>query len=235
MSEMFPTQASPEAADAVRNAASQLARATDAVRDAGNRLYDYERACAVDARRLEELTEALAAATAAELTGEDAVEAPDPAEIEALRTRLSIADRVKAELRHKVAASEGTAERAKSAHHAAVRSLLTEIGVDPAREKVESLFDQFGDALAELMAAHRLTYAQFRDPSAHNTGGDYNDLFGPAMHFVRALQDVRWETFPYTVRPGWLPLSGPCWPDEWSATRAADAELRAKIAAEGAL
>jgi hypothetical protein len=218
----------------LRQSASRLAAATADVNRASKAAWTHDRASTAKRDELAELEHALEQHRTAVLLGDvEDVDGPDPAQIERLRADMAVNAPVAAELRRRLAAAEATHHEAKREHFAAKRAFLREVGLNPARARVQEALDVLANALADLMGAHQLAVWEYSDPDSNSYPIDYHDCFGPAAYMIAGMQSsMAAHPHPYDLRPSWLSLNTQFQPDEWARVKHAQAVLTNRMERE---
>lgn len=126
-----------------------------------------------------------------------------------------------------MAALDNALKAAESKHKKAVADYLRETAVTPALADLQKAFDAVRDAAVNVMAAHHLAYRKFNDraPPPNNA----LELYGPVSEWLFSIKGMAWPTYPYEIRPGWLPQNGQFWPDELPGVAERVADLLAEI------
>lgn len=196
--------------------------------DAAARLYAHERASKDKAAKLADFEAAyISNATAEALGQESAQNLPDATEMEKLRADTAAAEPVRRQLAANLDRCEDALTAAEAKHKAAVGDHLREVVLTPALNELQAAFTAVRDAAVNAMAAHYLANRKFNDraPPPNNA----LELYGPVSEWLFALQQMDWPSYPYAIRPGWLPLHGRFWPDELPGVAERVAELLAEV------
>ncbi|MBW6523271.1 hypothetical protein KZ810_07135 [Sphingomonas sp. RHCKR47] len=183
--------------------AAEKARLAIVRDDAAARLYAHERATAAKAAQLAAFEADYAANATAEALGLEPTRAlPDATALEKLRADASVAEPVRCQLAINLERCEAALEKAKAEHRKAISLYLRTDVLQPTLGELEEAWDSVRCSLVKIMAIHKLAFVEFDDRA--KTPNCYNDLFGPAAHFVSALREMGWENWPYSVRPDWV-------------------------------
>lgn len=199
------------------------------VRDeAAARLAAHDSTTRAKARQLAEF-EAIYVANATDeaLGKEPTQDLPDATVLEKLRADAAAAEPVRRQLAANLDRCEVALKAAESKHKAAVGAHLRDAAVKPALDELQAALAAVRDAAVNAMAAHHLAYRKFDDraPAANNA----LELYGPVSEWLFGLQQMDWPSYPYAIRPGWLPLHGRFWPDELPGVAERVTELVAEV------
>lgn len=197
-------------------------------KDAAARLTAHERATKDKGARLAEFEAAYVANATAEALGQEPTQGlPDATDLEKLRADATAAEPVRRQLAANLERCDVALKAAEAKHKAAVGDYLREAAVTPALNELQVAFAAVRDAAVNVMAAHHLANRKFNDraPPPNNA----LELYGPVSEWLFALQQMDWPSYPYAIRPAWLPLHGRFWPDDMPGVAERVAELLAEV------
>lgn len=156
---------------------------------------------------------------------------PSVEELENLRTDLELSANVALVLNGRRTAANLALVAAKRAHRDGYRNHLVATVMAPANAELQAAFDHLRDAAAKQMAAHYVVHRKLNDDAP--VANDPLDLYGPTAEFLYQIRLRPWADYPYSIRPGWLPVHGTFWPDELPGVHDRIKELL--VGVEGAL
>lgn len=155
--------------------------------------------------------------------------APDTSGLERLRITIDADVHVARELTARVAAAEQAVKEARLHARQALSIYVDHTEVSAAQDELDEAFVAMHHACARLMAAHYIAHHELND-SKYITSP--YDPYGPAAHFLASLQRLQWESYPYSVRPKWIPENGTWWPDHISGCHEHQMRIRAELEEE---
>lgn len=196
--------------------------------DAAARLLTHERSISAKAALLAEIEADYAANATAEALGHEPTRAlPDANVIEKLRADAVVAEPVRRQLAANLDKCEVALKAAETKHRTAIADHLREVALTPAVGELHAAFEAVRSAAVNVMAAHNLAFRKFNDRAM--PADSALELYGPASEWLATLQHMDWPTFPYKIRPTWLPEHGRFWPDEMPGVAERQAELLASV------
>ena len=169
--------------------------------------------------------------TALALKETPTVPQPSVTELENLRLDLELSGNTTMVLKGRQTAASIALVAAKRAHLDGYRDYLTTTVLNPANAELEAAFLHLRDAAAKQMAAHYVVHRKLNERA--RVADNLQDLYGPTAYFLRGIYEMRWETYPYNIRPDWLPMHGRFWEDDLPGVKERISELLSGV--EGAL